>query len=445
MNGKLLLVNKKYVLIIVIFVAGFIFINQAQGSQTEESSITAQKTSYGTRILISTSGPVKFSSFWLNNPLRLVIKFRSRNILSKMDKEIIVNQGVIKRITSFYYGRRRNKSLKYLIFEVTQKVPYEIRQEDNAIILDIQTALEPSVFHVADKEVPTVSVTSDVMIEDKLSLEPSEPEVNPVREQSSLTARADGGFKSPSASSDDDHRLKLVAFSNGVNEQISKEVKKGEEEVISAKAEPSLSVQPTKKEKTMTVGMVFWLVSLALILSSVFLVRRRGKTNIGEKLKRLKEEKEQIKPSSALLREEFVEKEEVKEKLSTEEKEAPGIPEKFQGRRLFPRLSLSRDFNKTIIARIEFLKIPQEVKCFINNISSGGLCFETKKVFKEKEPVNLKLFFYGDQVPMMKIQGRIVWKKVVGSINRYGVCFESLKEKDKLALNRYIEKKLSES
>ncbi len=41
--------------------------------------------------------------------------------------------------------------------------------------------------------------------------------VNPVRELRPLTVCADDGIKPPSASIGNDHRLKLVAFSNGVN------------------------------------------------------------------------------------------------------------------------------------------------------------------------------------------------------------------------------------
>ena len=50
-----------------------------------------------------------------------------------------------------------------------------------------------------------------------VDLEKFSPGVNPVRELRFLTSCADGGFKPPSTSSDDDRRLKSVAFSNGVN------------------------------------------------------------------------------------------------------------------------------------------------------------------------------------------------------------------------------------
>lgn len=111
-------------------------------------------------------------------------------------------------------------------------------------------------------------------------------------------------------------------------------------------------------------------------------------------------------------------------------------------RRGSARLILSRDFNRTIILRIEHADKPERIKSFANNISSGGLGLETKREFKENDKVNLRLFFYGDQIPMMKIQGRIIWKKKVETTNYYGTSFDVIEEKDKQALNQYIESKV---
>jgi len=40
-----------------------------------------------------------------------------------------------------------------------------------------------------------------------------------------------------------------------------------------------------------------------------------------------------------------------------------------------------------------------------------GLCFETRKEFQEKEIINLRLFFFGDRVPILKIKAKVIWKK----------------------------------
>ena len=69
----------------------------------------------------------------------------------------------------------------------------------------------------------------------------------------------------------------------------------------------------------------------------------------------------------------------------------------------------------------------------------GGLCFETQREFRKNSKLNLRLFFYGDQIPMMKIQARIVWKKKIEITNRYGASFDLIEEKDREALNQYVE------
>ena len=142
-------------LIIVIVLAGFIFINQAQAEEKIETrQMAAQKASDTTRIVISASGPVKFDSHWLDNPHRLIVEFKSRNVRANFNNEVIVNQGIIKKITSTYFRGTRGKALKTLTFELSQKVSYKIRQESNSILLDIQAPLETSGFSVDAGESP---------------------------------------------------------------------------------------------------------------------------------------------------------------------------------------------------------------------------------------------------------------------------------------------------
>ena len=69
-----------------------------------------------------------------------MVEFQTKNIVSKIGSELVVNEGVIKRITSEYYGGTQ-KNLKSLTFELLEKVPYKIWQEDNNIILDIHASL----------------------------------------------------------------------------------------------------------------------------------------------------------------------------------------------------------------------------------------------------------------------------------------------------------------
>ena len=119
------------------------------------------------------------------------------------------------------------------------------------------------------------------------------------------------------------------------------------------------------------------------------------------------------------------------------------IAGKSPERREFPRLDLSKDYNRTIILRIESADKSKSIKSFANNIGLEGLCFETRRDFEEKEAINLRLFFFGDKVPIIKIKAEIIWKKTVLPVNYYGVSFVSLKEDDKGNLSNYIESKIA--
>lgn len=435
--------------ILIIILSGLVLINQAIA---QEQTGTPQETvtegfEGGSRIIISTSGPAKFSSYWLDNPPRLVVNFRTRNILSKIDNEVVVNQGVIKRITSNYSGRGRNKSLKSLTFELTQEVPYKIWQENNSIILDIQTPLsaelEAPLFFMGSEGVSGAGETTDIII----------------KRLEAMDATLMGVTESPAA-------IEIPKVKE--SEESLKEINKTEEEIALPKNRALPPPDNTRERKT-AAGMVFSLVGLTLISGAGFFTWRRRRSYTNKKLEKLKaelqekdkrleqeeilrkaieraslqKEKEygQLRNSFESLRDPLMKME--KELSPARKKGASCAPEKPQERRSFPRLSLTRDFNKTVIIRIESPNMPKVVKSFANNISSGGLCFETKEGFKVKNPINLRLFFYGGRAPMIKIRAKTTWKKIVGEINHYGVSFSSLDEKDKSELNSYIESKMA--
>jgi hypothetical protein len=111
---------------------------------------------------------------------------------------------------------------------------------------------------------------------------------------------------------------------------------------------------------------------------------------------------------------------------------------KIVERRIPVRMPLTKDFNNTIILNVNAENAPQSIKCFAKDISAGGLCFETKEKFLKNTPVNLRLFFYGKRVPIIKAKGYIVWKKTVSGMNYYGVAFNKVEDKDRVELNSYI-------
>lgn len=170
-----------------------------------------------------------------------------------------------------------------------------------------------------------------------------------------------------------------------------------------------------------------------------------------EKVRRAKEEEllkkeketEQVKNSYEFLKEVLVNKGLAKKLSFPKGEEELWIPGKSLEKRQLPRLDLSRDYNRTIILRIESPDKSKSSKSFANNIGLGGLCFEARKDFEEKETINLRLFFFGDKVPILKIKAEIIWKKTDSPVNHYGVSFVSLEDKNKTELSRYIESKIA--
>jgi hypothetical protein len=133
----------------------------------------------------------------------------------------------------------------------------------------------------------------------------------------------------------------------------------------------------------------------------------------------------------------------IAKKLTTAKEEGElWISGKSTEKRELPRLDLSKDYNRTIILRIESADKSKSIKSFANNIGLEGLCFETRHEFDEKEKINVRLFFFGDNVPMMRMQAKVIWSKIDTPVNRYGISFTSQEEKDKTNLSRYIESKI---
>lgn len=454
-------------LILVIIFWGSFFISQAKAQKPiEESSTVTSEFSKGIRIAILASGPVKFDSYWLDSPARLVVEFKSRNVVSRIDEEITVGQGLIKRITSSYFNLRDRKALRTLTFETAGKMPYEIWQEGNTIILEIQLPVDKSGSLLAGKGIfMTESVDNPVVkrlevMDEVLSraVPVQLPLELPEFEAASTEEKGAGGVQAKEALPEIEPFLAAV---------------------------PSGAEEGTGAEKG-TGAAIVWLAGLGAISSLGLLGWRKMRLNIREdKLKaELTEEKkrvkieedlrkaveegsrqkekeckqlkasleslksglqekdkvyEKLKTSFQLLKEKLIQKESKEKVLSFEEKRISWEVAELErgGKRRFWRLPLARDFNKTVILRVKAPNLPRKIRCFAQNVSAGGLCFEVKEEFKVGEPIDLRLFFYGGQVSSIRVQTHIVWKKKQDSVNKYGVCFDSLKEKDKLGLESY--------
>ncbi|MDP2939961.1 MAG: PilZ domain-containing protein [Candidatus Omnitrophota bacterium] len=416
----------------------------------------------GTRIIISTSGPAEFKSYWFEAPPRLVVEFQTRNIISKIDNEVIVNQGVVKRVTSEYFEEQKGRSLKSLTFELTQKVPYRIWQEADTVILDIQTPQEISVFPEEGKEVFTKNETKEVIIKrleamdaaltkvsaSDLPLETPKVVTEPPKPRRKGMISAAFWFIGLALISGLGlmfwlfwRRYRLILDKNLATQEITK-LKTGLEEKNKLLEHEGL-IRKTIENASLTQEKEFKQLKLELQKEAKLSEQEKKlRKTIEEKFLQKEKEYQEAKNSLESLKDLLVEKGYVKKLTSPEEKDAFWIPGESPDKRYSPRLDLTRDYNRTIILRIESQDKSKSAKSFANNIGPEGLCFETRKEFQEKEKISLRLFFFGDRVPILKIKAKVIWKKTDSPVNRYGISFILLEEKDKQELNHYIESKI---
>jgi len=436
----------------------------AQDLTEKSENLASKKVKEGTRIIISTSGSAKFKSYWLESPPRLVVEFQTRNIVSKIGNEIMVDQGVIKKIDTEYFSRGEKKSLKSLTFELTQKVPYRIWQEADTIILDIQTPQEISVFPEEGKEIFAKNEPKEVMFKRLDAMDTALTEVSTNHFPSEAVPKVITEFPKTRRKTMSValwfigltlisglggllfwlfwRRYKLILDKNVAAQEIEK--LKSQVTEKNKLLEQEEIIRKTIENTSLTREKDFEHLKLEL-QKETKLLEEEGKTRMTLEgaLSQKEKESEQVKNSLESLKEVLVNKGLAKKISSPEGEGELWIPGKSSEKRQLPRLDLSKDYNRTIILRIESPDKSKSMKSFANNIGLGGLCFETRRDFEEKEAINLRLFFFGDKVPILKIKAEIIWKKTVLPVNYYGVSFVSIEEKDKTNLSQYIESKIT--
>ncbi len=431
-----------------------------------------------TRILISTSGPVEFESHWLNDPYRVTIVFKSRNVLASLDKEVLVNEGVIKRVISTYMEGQR-KYLKTITFELSQKVPYRVWQENDSIVVDIQSTSASAGSPVTEKEifaveaegalVERIEAMDAVITQEKRaeapvkeenrpeSLKIQEGAVSPVSVSAKKDPIARGNTKNSFAAvfwlsgaglallfglkflfRRKDSMLKAIdrTKDNRIKELEQELQKKGvvlEQEEIVRKTIEQTSLKREKEFKHLRSE----LEEKDKLFVQETVVRKEKEMTVSRKDKELAE----LKDSCESLKSALISRGVAKELTLPEEKGNLWIDGKSTERRAPVRLPLTKDFDNTVILKVGLQDALRSMKCFAENISAGGLCFSSSKEFDKKTPLNLRVLFYGGKVPNFKTHAWIVWTKAVGPTNHYGVIFEGLSEKIRNELARHIDSK----
>ena len=119
---------------IIILLGIFIFSqNLAQAVESQEKL---------TRIAIASSEAIKYESKWLDNPPRIILKFKTSNVFGKLVKDALLNEGVIKNVTVSYYPSSEaspdRKKIKFLTFWLSQKTYYKVWDSGNKILIDFK-------------------------------------------------------------------------------------------------------------------------------------------------------------------------------------------------------------------------------------------------------------------------------------------------------------------
>lgn len=146
----------------IIILAGiFIFVhNFTQAMESQEKL---------TRISIASSDAIQYEARWLDNPPRLIVKFKTPNVFGKLVKSTSLNEGVIKNITVSYYPDKilssDRKQVKFLTFWLTQKTGYKVWSSNNKIFVDFKNpALDSESKQI---EISSVINTIDLNSKDK--------------------------------------------------------------------------------------------------------------------------------------------------------------------------------------------------------------------------------------------------------------------------------------
>ncbi|MDP2939947.1 MAG: PilZ domain-containing protein [Candidatus Omnitrophota bacterium] len=424
---------------------------------------TVQESDDFTRIVITTSGPTKFISYWLDNPTRLVVEFQTKNVAGKIGNELNVGTGIIKKINSEYYGGGQDKILKSLTFELLEKAPYKIWQEENNVILDIQASLAAPLIGSEGKEVFAKGESREEITKRLQAMDAALKQVSVVQAPSAapeLIAKNAAPQRKTvfplafwligliSISSVGSfvwlfwRRYKLILDKKlaaseiaALKTQLEERNQLLEHEQIIRKTVESTSLQKENEFDQLKTEFQ----NEQQLLEQEQEARKIAEEGLSQKEKEIVETKDSLES----LKEVLVEKGIAKKLTTVEKKGELWITGKTAEKRELPRLDLSKDYNRTIILRVESADKSKSIKSFANNIGLEGLCFETRHEFNEKEKISVRLFFFGDKVPMMRMQAKVIWSKMDTTVNRYGISFTSQEEKDKTNLSRYIEAKMA--
>ncbi len=119
----------------------------------------------GDRVMIATTGPVKFTAFRLSEPARLILDLPGVN-LDKVPAALAVNNAFVGEITSATYGE--SKDIGRVVIGLNEGVDHDVKAGDNSILVSLSRppapAAEPA--EAAKAEAPAPVASPEVKVED---------------------------------------------------------------------------------------------------------------------------------------------------------------------------------------------------------------------------------------------------------------------------------------
>ncbi len=144
---------------IILLVGIFIFVHNFTEALESQEKLT--------RVSIASSGAIQYESKWLDNPPRLIVKFKAPNVFGRLVESASLNEGVIKNITVSYYPDKilssDRKQVKFLTFWLAQKTGYKVWSSNNNIFVDFKNPALDS----ASKQIEISSVINTIGLNSK--------------------------------------------------------------------------------------------------------------------------------------------------------------------------------------------------------------------------------------------------------------------------------------
>lgn len=121
-----------------LFFATFLPLGWTFGPDIVVSDLSVSELPQKTRLIITTTQPVFYNSFTMDNPPRLILDLAGDNIYSQKEEVILINKGAIKSIRNNYYqnGADNKKHLDLIVVELSQPCEYKILTSGNNIFVE---------------------------------------------------------------------------------------------------------------------------------------------------------------------------------------------------------------------------------------------------------------------------------------------------------------------